>query len=159
MSIYILLQSSDKLNPHSTGYGDGSGGCQDVVQMLKTFYCAVRWRLSILYLDALQSKRQDEQGSQKLTWRAFGPFHLSICKYLVDEGFIVMELFITNEDCTWYSLWYSFILVITFFMDFCFSLCESSFTGNHEAPQITNSSSVSYTNLYWSCKVIRLLLN
>lgn len=82
------------------GYGDGSGGCQDVAHMLKTFYCAVRWRLSMLYLDALQSKSQDEQDSRKLPWRAFGPFDLPICKYLVDEGFIVMELFITNEDCT-----------------------------------------------------------
>jgi hypothetical protein len=35
--------------------------------MLKTYYCAVRWMLAILYQDALHSKRQDVQGSRKLT--------------------------------------------------------------------------------------------
>lgn len=50
----------------------------------------------------------------------------------------------------WYSRWYSFILVIGFFILFCFSRCDNSATGNHDVPHTTNSSSVSYTNLYCS---------
>lgn len=51
----------------------------------------------------------------------------------------------------WYSRWYSFILVIGFFILFCFRRCDNSATGNHDVPHTTNSSSVSYTNLYCSC--------
>lgn len=50
----------------------------------------------------------------------------------------------------WYSRWYSFILVIEFFMLFCFKRCDNSATGNHDVPHTTNSSSVSYINLYCS---------
>lgn len=50
---------------------------------------------------------------------------------------------------TWYSLWYSLSLVSGSFIDFCFNFCDNSFTGNHEKPHSTNSSNVSYMNLYW----------
>lgn len=55
----------------------------------------------------------------------------------------------------WYSRWYSFILVIGFFILFCLRRCDSSETGNHEVPHTTNSSSVSYTNLYCSCIIMK----
>lgn len=51
---------------------------------------------------------------------------------------------------TWYSLWYSFIFVMRFFIDFCLRRWDRSLTGNHVTPHITNSSKVSYTNLYCS---------
>lgn len=55
----------------------------------------------------------------------------------------------------WYSRWYSFILVIGFFILFCLRRCDSSETGNHEVPHTTNSSNVSYTNLYCSCIIMK----
>lgn len=55
----------------------------------------------------------------------------------------------------WYSRWYSFILVIGFFILFCLRRCDSSETGNHDVPHTTNSSSVSYTNLYCSCIIMK----
>lgn len=50
-----------------------------------------------------------------------------------------------------YSRWYSFILVDGSLAPFAFNRSDNSDTGNHVLPQIMCSSSVSYTNLYWSC--------
>lgn len=51
-----------------------------------------------------------------------------------------------------YSRWYSFILVAGSLRAFAFKRSESSATGNQVFPHFMCSSSVSYTNLYWSCE-------